>query len=124
MRCLAGKVPSFSYRNPAADAPALQRATLLAILEASLGRPSAEGYFPRGRVVPEMSPKPAAERAVDMLLAKLSGQPYETEVRLPRFQPIGSGRSATPSMSNVSGRRASANASSSANNCGCLAIDS
>src|SRR5207237_587148 len=31
--------------------------------------------------------QPAAVRAVDMLLAKLASQPYESEVRQPRFQP-------------------------------------
>src|SRR6185295_8676728 len=44
-------------------------------------------YFPRGRLVPEFADQPAAVRMVDMLLAKLRGGPFETEVHLPRFQP-------------------------------------
>lgn len=52
-----------------------------------LGKPREAGYFPRGRLVGELASKPAAERAVDMLLAKLAGQPFETEVPLPTFNP-------------------------------------
>jgi len=52
-----------------------------------LGKPRDESYFPRGYVVGELAEKPAAERAVDMLLAKLAGQPFETEVPLPAFDP-------------------------------------
>ena len=75
-------------RNVAADMAAMLRLGRKLVAGEPIGRPSAEGYFPRGRVVPEISPKPAAERAVDMLLAKLRGEPYESEVRLPRFRPI------------------------------------
>jgi glycine reductase len=50
-----------------------------------LGRPADEGYFPRGRVVGELVARPAAGRAVDMLLAKLAGRPFQTELQLPRF---------------------------------------
>ena len=55
---------------------------------APLGPPAEEGYFPRGRVQPALADRPAAVRAVDMLLAKLAGRPFETEVVLPRFQPV------------------------------------
>src|SRR5579884_4265363 len=50
-----------------------------------LGRPEAEGYFPRGQVVLEMAEHTAARRAVDMLLAKLAGAPFQSEIRLPKF---------------------------------------
>jgi glycine reductase len=52
------------------------------------GKPAEQGYFARGRVVPELADKPAAERAVEMLLAKLAGAPFHTEVELPRFQAV------------------------------------
>jgi glycine reductase complex component B subunit gamma len=52
-----------------------------------LGKPRDEGYFPRGYLVGELAVKPAAERAVDMLLAKMAAQPFETEVPLPTFDP-------------------------------------
>lgn len=49
-----------------------------------------EGYFPRGirhEVFLEdvgLEPVMAADRAVDMLLAKLKGEPYETELPIPK----------------------------------------
>jgi glycine reductase len=75
-------------RNVAADLTAMLRLGRKLAAGESIGRPSAEGYFPRGRVQPELADRPAAVRAVDMLLAKLSGRPYESEVRLPRFRPV------------------------------------
>jgi betaine reductase len=53
----------------------------------TLGKPGDEGYFAQGRLVAELAAKPAAERAIDMLLAKLAGQPFKTEVELPAFDP-------------------------------------
>jgi len=55
---------------------------------AALGRPSEEGYFSHGVLVAERAAQPAATRAVEMLLSKLKGQPYHTEVELPRFEPV------------------------------------
>ena len=75
-------------RNLAAELAAMLRLGRKLVAGAPIGRPSEEGYFPRGRVQPELAPQPAAVRTVDMLLAKLSGAPYESEVRLPRFQPV------------------------------------
>jgi glycine reductase len=59
-----------------------------------LGRPAEEGYFSRGIVVARRADQPAARRAVDMLVAKLSGRPYQSEVELPTF-------TATPSAAPV-----------------------
>lgn len=53
----------------------------------ALGKPADEGYLAQGHLVAEFATKPAAERAVDMLLAKLGGQPFRTEVELPAFDP-------------------------------------
>ena len=52
-----------------------------------LGKPADEGYFAQGRAVAEISDKRAAARATEMLVAKLTGKPYTTEVELPSFQP-------------------------------------
>ncbi len=52
-----------------------------------LGKPQMEGYFPQGRLEAELADKPAASRALDMLLAKLAGQPFQTELALPAFNP-------------------------------------
>jgi len=43
-----------------------------------------EGYFPRGIVKNELAEKNAASRAVDMVLAKINGDPYQPEVVLPK----------------------------------------
>jgi glycine/betaine/sarcosine/D-proline reductase family selenoprotein B len=42
----------------------------------------AEGYFPRGIRKEVLADKIAADRTVDMLLAKLSGEPFETELKI------------------------------------------
>jgi glycine reductase len=54
--------------------------------------PDADGYFSQGRAMAAIAAKPASERAVHMLLSKLRGEPYQTEVVLPTF-----GRNAAPS---------------------------
>ena len=45
----------------------------------------AEGYFPRGirHQIWREDGKPAARRGVEMLIAKLNGQPYQTELVIP-----------------------------------------
>lgn len=53
-----------------------------------LGKPHEDGYYPQGRLVPRVEALPAAARAVDMLMAKLAGKPYHTEVQLPAFSPV------------------------------------
>jgi len=50
-----------------------------------IGPPEEGGYFPRGIRKNIFSEKLASERVVDMLMAKLSGSPFVTEV----FNPIG-----------------------------------
>ena len=49
---------------------------------------SEEGLLPRGGRWNTRVARPAAERAVDLLLAKLVGGPMETEIPLPPFQEI------------------------------------
>ncbi len=51
----------------------------------AIGRPESEGYLARGVKRNEFAAKPPAERAVDMLLAKLSGNPFESEIAPPKF---------------------------------------
>jgi len=53
-----------------------------------IGKPGVEGYFPRGILKLELSDRIAAERVVDMLLAKLQGKPFETELHLPEFERV------------------------------------
>jgi glycine reductase complex component B subunit gamma len=68
--------------------PALQRMAALGIKLARcqpIGKPADEGYLPRGIKRNEFAAKPPAERAVDMLLAKLRDQPFHSEIDPPRF---------------------------------------
>lgn len=53
-----------------------------------LGPAAEEGYLPRGVRLNAVVEQPAAVRAVDMLLAKLSGAPYETELALETFDVV------------------------------------
>ena len=53
-----------------------------------IGTPSEEGYIPRGMLRGEVSDRTAAQRAVDMLLAKVQGKPFETELHLPEFERV------------------------------------
>jgi betaine reductase len=50
------------------------------------GLPSEGGYIPRGLQKRIMVNTIAAKRAVDMMLARLAGQPFETELTLPKFK--------------------------------------
>jgi betaine reductase len=54
----------------------------------NIGKPSEEGYFPRGYLRNEVSNRVGAERVVLMLLAKLHGEPFESEVSLPKYDRV------------------------------------
>ena len=53
-----------------------------------IGPADDEGYFPRGVRRNLQLEQGAAERAVEMLLAKLAGQPYRTELPIPTFDTV------------------------------------
>jgi len=55
---------------------------------ASIGAPAVEGYFARGVTRNVIATTSAAERATAMLLAKLAGRPFTSEVPLPDFQTV------------------------------------
>ena len=55
---------------------------------APIGKPEEEGYIPRGIKRNEFAAKPPAERAVDMLLAKIHGTPFQSEILAPEFHHI------------------------------------
>ncbi len=52
------------------------------------GLPAEDGYIPRGLLKEVMADKIGAERTVDMILAKVMGKPYETELHAPRFDRV------------------------------------
>lgn len=53
-----------------------------------IGLPSEEGYIPKGIRVNVFKEKNGAERALDMLVAKLKGESYATEVPIPVYQGV------------------------------------
>ena len=53
-----------------------------------IGRPSEEGYIPQGILRSEFVEKTTAERLVNMLLAKMRGQPFESEVLIKPLEPV------------------------------------
>jgi glycine reductase len=53
-----------------------------------IGMPKEEGYLPRGVRVNVRVEKRGSKRAVEMLLKKLRGEPFETELPLPQFDKV------------------------------------
>jgi glycine reductase len=53
-----------------------------------LGSPKAEQYYAKGQRVNIFREKNGAERAVDMLLAKIHGEPYETELEISTYEKV------------------------------------
>jgi len=56
-----------------------------------IGFPQEDGYFPRGIRVNQFVGRTGAERAIDMLLFKLRGEPFQTEYSMPTFERIPAG---------------------------------
>ena len=54
----------------------------------NIGRPAEEGYFARGQLINETADRIGAERVVEMLLAKLRGEPFESEVARPVYDRV------------------------------------
>jgi betaine reductase len=62
-----------------------------------IGRLAEEGYFPRGFLVNEKSDQVGAARVVDMLLAKLKGHTFTSEVTRPQYDSV----EAAPQIENL-----------------------
>jgi betaine reductase len=54
----------------------------------SIGTPTQEGYYAKGKRVNVFKDKNGAERAMDMLLKKLRGEPFETELELSTYEKV------------------------------------
>ena len=54
----------------------------------AIGSPEEEGYIPRGVRVNVRMEKRGSRRAVDMLIAKVTGQPFTTELPMPTFDHV------------------------------------
>ena len=53
-----------------------------------IDRPAEAGCFARGLKRSVIRPEPAARRAVDLLLRKLTGAPYQSEISIPTFDRV------------------------------------
>ena len=68
-------------------APALA-AFALKLAKGETPSPQTDNYFPRGVRKNVFTEKTGAERAVDMLLQKIKGQPFSTEYAMPKFDNV------------------------------------
>jgi len=72
-------------------APAVEQLAALGLKLARgerLGPPAEEGYLPRSLRFSQLDDRPAAVRAVEMLLKRLRGEPVETEWPLPAYDRV------------------------------------
>ncbi len=53
-----------------------------------IGTPEKEGYFPQMMIRNVYTEKKGATRAVDMVLAKIAGKPFKTELEYPQYEPV------------------------------------
>ena len=58
------------------------------LLETSIGSPEEESYFAQGRRVNVFREKNGAERAVDMLVAKVRGEEFKTELEISSYEKV------------------------------------
>jgi len=69
-------------------APAMAKLLLKLLKGNPLGTPKEEGYIERGIRKNKFYEKMAAERCIDMFVAKLKGEPFETEYKMPVFDRV------------------------------------
>ena len=82
-------VPTSDNARGIKDAvPAMSRILLKMLSGEALGAPKEEGYFERGVRVNVFHHRSGAERAVEMLIAKMKGDAFETEYPMPVFDRV------------------------------------
>lgn len=72
--------------------PVLAKLALKVVREEAIGTPAEEGYLARGVRKNIFEEKIGAERAVDMLVAKLKGNEFVTEYPMPTFDNVEPGK--------------------------------
>ncbi len=77
-----------SARTMAQDVQRMVRLALKQIDGQEIADAEAEGYIPRGIRKNRLVEYSAGRRATDMLLAKIMGQAFKTEIALPQFEPV------------------------------------
>ncbi|MGF7109614.1 glycine reductase [Treponema pedis] len=53
-----------------------------------IGKPSEEGYIPQGKRTTVLVEKRGSQRAVEMLLKRINGEKFETELPMPKFDSV------------------------------------
>jgi glycine reductase len=66
----------------------MARLAVKLVNKAAIGLPREEGYLRRGLIRDQFVERPAGERLVDMLLAKIRGEPFESEMAPTTFAPV------------------------------------
>ncbi len=80
-----------SGRNAAGMKQVVQRMAWLArklVADEPIGTPREAGYLTRGLIRDRFVERSSAERLVDMVLAKVQGQPFDTEMPITSFEPV------------------------------------
>lgn len=82
-------VPTSDNARGIKDAvPAMSKILLKMLKGEALGTPKEDGYFERGIRVNTFHHRTGAERAIEMLVAKMKGDPFETEYPMPVFDRV------------------------------------
>lgn len=68
--------------------PAIAKLANKILNKEKIGLPDDEGYIPKGIRVNVFKDKTGAERALDMLIKKLNGKPYKSEIPIPVYQGV------------------------------------
>ena len=68
--------------------PVMAKITKKILKKEELGMPKEEGYFPQGKRLTVFSNERGSERAVKMLVARLKGEDFETELPMPVFDKV------------------------------------
>lgn len=66
-----------------------------------IGMPKEEQYYPKGKRINVFHEKNGAQRAMDMLLKKLSGQPYESELEISTYEKV----TPAPALDTLEGKK-------------------
>ena len=88
--------------SPVETVPILRRVASMGLKMVggeSLGSADVEGYLPRGIRRGVIRERPGAARAVDMVLARVTGEPYTSEIRVRDYDAV----EAPPPVANIRG---------------------
>lgn len=89
---IAGKALIVETANSAAGMrkalPVLSKFALKMLSGEEIGKPQDEGYLPRGKRETVIVPERGSLRAVEMLIKRLNGEAFETELPMPVFDNV------------------------------------